>query len=132
MGLFGFGKKKGTSNRLVDWLYKVDQAYAYACQVKNASGLQDYLTRGCLAKQMERIRLGEKLYAGLDRYKHVEWRALSSQDNLIKYRKTVTYDNIKFSRGITAAVGEGYEEDWTVTIVDNKYYVSDIRRLAYG
>lgn len=130
MGLFGFGKKQGTGNKVLDWLDKADNAYSYACQVKNASGLQDYLTRGCLAKQMERVRLGEKVYAGLDRYKHVEWKLLSSTDSNYKYRKVVTYDNIKFSHGVTAAVGEGYDEDWTVTIIDNKYYVSEIRRVS--
>lgn len=130
MGLFSFLNKSSESkDKLVDWLETVDQAYSKSFQVKNATSLGEYLTRPCLVKQMERIRVGEKAYAGLDRYKHVKWEKQAPIGESLVYLKIVTYDQVKMSRGIVAPVGEAYNERWCIIQDNGKYKVAEIRRI---
>lgn len=130
MGFFDIFKKSGnTGDNIVLWLNSVEAAYTKAFQVKNAVELGEYLTRACLVKQMERIRVGEKAYAGLERYKHLKWEKVSIKDSVAIYHKIVTYDQVKMSRGIVAAVGDDYREEWEIVIENGLRKVNSIRRL---
>lgn len=130
MGLFGFLKNKSNSdNAQVDWLNKVDQAYQRAFQVKNASGLSDYLTRTCLMKMMERIRMGEKSYSGLTRYQHTKWVKGKVEEDSTTWSKEVTYDQIKMSHGIIVPVGDESTESWLVVKENGVNKVAEIRRV---
>ena len=130
MGFFDVFKKSNTSkDNIVMWLEAVDNAYSRAFQVKNAVGLGEYLTRGCLVKQMERIRMNEKAYAGLERYKHVKWEKSSSSNDVVVYFKIVTYDQVKMSRGIVAPVGDNYTERWEIIVENGLRKVAEIRRV---
>lgn len=125
MGLFGSFKKK-PQDRLVSFLTEADGAYTRAFQVKNVAGLEKYFTRKALSKIMERVRLSEKAYSGLERYKHVNWKKMS--DSL--FIKEVTYDDVQISKGVKAPVGDSYNEEWTVIVNSNEIRVDAIRRLA--
>lgn len=127
MGLFGFGKPKKDAQ--VSWLEKVDLAYQKAFQVKNATGLAEYLTRPCLSKMMERIRMGDKAYSGLARYQHTNWVKGRVSPECIEYTKEVTYDNIKMSHGIVVPVGDESKEIWSIVKENGVDKVSDIRRV---
>lgn len=129
MGLFGFGSKSSVDNEIVRFLKDVDVIYTKALQVKQPAMLEKYMTRPCLTKQAEKIRVGEKAYAGLERYKHVTWKHVSSEDTTFVYNKEVTYDDIKMSHGIVVPVGDSCNEKWTVILDDGKYKVSEIRRI---
>ena len=130
MGLFSFFKKKASNdNAQVDWLNKVNLAYQRAFQVKNATGLADYLTRTCLVKMMERIRMGEKSYSGLVRYQHTNWVKGEVTPERTVWNKEVTYDQIKISQGIIAPVGDNCTEEWVVVNEDGVNKISEIRRL---
>ena len=128
MGLFSaFTKSPEKSD--ISWLEKVDDAYAHAFQVKNATGLENYLTRTCLVRQMERIRASEKAYSGISRYQHTTWTLDSKSDNGTYYIKKVTYDQIKMSHGVVAAVGDEYSERWLVVTDNGNKKVAEIRRI---
>lgn len=79
---------------------------------------------------LERIRMSERAYSGLERYKHVTWRVESNDGTSAVYVKTVTYDNVKISKGISAPVGSDYVERWTLVDENGKTKVSQIRRSA--
>lgn len=128
LGLFG-GLFKG-QDKHVGFLEKADEAYSKAFQTKNAAGLDAYFTRACLSKMLERIRMSEKVYAGIDRYKHVEWKKLDEDETTTHYLKNVTYDNVQISKGISAAVGTPYSERWTLVREKGETKVSEIRRSA--
>lgn len=130
MGFFDLFKKGSASkDNITVWLNAVEDEYAKAFQVKNAQNLGEYFTRSCLIKQMERIRVGEKAYAGLERYKHIKWEKVSSTNDVAVYNKIVTYDQVKMSRGIVAAVGDNYTEQWEIVVENGLRKVNAIRRL---
>lgn len=128
LGLFG-GLFKA-QDKQVGFLVRADEAYSKAFQTKNAAGLDAYFTRSCLTKMLERLRMSEKVYAGIDRYKHVEWKKLDEDETTTHYMKNVTYDNVQISKGISAAVGESYSERWTLVREKGETKVSEIRRCA--
>lgn len=127
MGLFSF-KKSPSKGAQLNWLETVDAAYAKAFAIKNVAGLEEYFTRTCLSKLMQRVRLGEKAYSGLARYQHTSWVKVADNGETMQFKKTVTYDQIKMSQGIVASVGEGYIELWTVVKENGIDKVSEIRR----
>ena len=127
MGLFGLSKPKKDAQTA--WLDKVNEAYQRAFQVKNAAGLEDYLTRPCMSKLLEKIRMGEKAYAGLVRYQHVSWVKGECTAESVQYIKKVTYDQIKMSHGIIVPVGDETNESWTIVKINGAYKVSEIRRI---
>ena len=128
MGLFG--RKKAKVDPQVVWLNKVDAAYQRAFQVKNVTGLANYLTRPCLSIMMERVRLGEKAYAGLDRYRHVTWVKGAVKPEGIQWFKEIQYDQIKMSHGIVVPVGDEGKELWIIINEEGQDRVSEIRSLA--
>ena len=128
LGLFG-GLFKA-QDKHVGFLERADDAYSKAFQTKSAAGLDAYFTRACLSKMLERIRMSEKAYSGLDRYKHVEWKKLDENDVETHYLKTVTYDNVQISKGISAPVGTPHSERWTLVMEKGVQKVSEIRRSA--
>lgn len=75
---------------------------------------------------IERIRLSQKAYSGLDRYKHVTWTPTS----LNVYIKTVSYDDVQISKGIKAAVGDSLTEEWTLILNGDNYKVDGVRRIS--
>lgn len=127
MGLFG--AKKTSSGGILSWLEKVDNAYNYAFQIKSIQPLQEYIDRDLAVNLIDKIRAGEKAYAGLDRYKHVTWSKAKSSDDTAVYVKDVHYDHVKFSQGVVAPVGDDHKEKWTVKLQPS-LCVLDIRRLA--
>lgn len=133
MGLFSFLKPKQPtqSDAQVNWLNKVDLQYQRAFQVKNVTGLSEYLTRTCLSKIMEQVRLGEKLYSGLARYQHTSWSKVEESNCSISWVKEVTYDNVQMSHGVVIPVGDNTSELWVVVREDGKTKVSEIRRMGY-
>lgn len=130
MGLLTFFKKQPSESGTVAWLNKVDAAYNRAFQVRNVAGLEPYLTRPCLARVMEQVRMGEQLYAGLDRYRHVAWNCDSKTQDSDSWIKDVTYDNVKMSHGVTVPVGDEYRERWLLVIDTNQNKISEIRRIG--
>ena len=127
MSWFGLGKPKHDTQ--VDWLNKVDSAYQRAFQIKNATGLAEYLTRPCMSIIMEQIRFGEKAYSGLTRYQHVNWIKGVQDATGVKWRKEVTYDQIQMSHGVIVPVGDNTTEEWTIVLHDGINRVSEIRRV---
>lgn len=127
MGLFD--KKKTSSGGMLSWLNKVDDAYSLAFQTKSLKPLQEYISRDLGVALIDKIRAGEKAYAGLDRYKHVSWSKLKSDDTTTTYIKEVHYDHVKFSQGVVAPVGDDHKERWVVQNSPTPC-VLDIRRLA--
>ena len=75
---------------------------------------------------IERIRLSQKAYSGLDRYKHVTWTPTSPN----VYIKTVSYDDVQISKGIKAAVGDSLKEEWTLILNGDDYKVDGVRRIS--
>lgn len=127
MGLFS--KKQTGSGGILTWLEEADKAYSLASQTKSISALQNYVSRDLAVTLIDKIRAGEKAYAGLDRYKHVSWSKLKSDDTTTTFIKEVHYDHVKFSQGVVAPVGDDHKEKWVVQIQPT-YCVLDIRRLA--
>lgn len=131
MGLFSFGGgHKPEKSGVVAWLEEVDQAYTRAFQVKNVTGLANYMTRTCLSKQMEQVRLGEKEYSGIARYRHIDWVKGALTNEGLVYIKKVSYDHVKMSHGISAAVGDDYTEEWVLVKENGVNKVASIRRVA--
>lgn len=127
--MWPFKKSKSKVDTQTAWLNKVDTAYQHAFHVKNVMGLAEYLTRQCLSIMMERVRLGDKAYSGLDRYRHVKWVKITSSTEGTYWRKEVTYDQIKMSHGIVVPVGDELHEQWLVVKEDDIEKVSEIRRI---
>lgn len=127
MGLLG--RKKPKQDAQLGWLNKVDAAYQRAFQVKNVACLSEYLTRTCLMLMMEKVRLGEKAYSGLDRYRHVNWVKGEVTPDKVCWTKMVTYDQIKMSHGIVVPVGDENNEVWVVVQENGQNKVAEIRRV---
>lgn len=128
-----FGKLMGGGGKQVSLLEEADAALTKAFETKNVAGLDKYFTRSCLPKLAERIRAREKLYSGIARYRHIEWTKLEESDGKTFYKKSVTYDNIQISKGISAPVGTDHEERWTVIVdTDGSTKVSEVRRVSNG
>jgi len=128
MGLFGRKLIKEKKDAVIDWLEQVDLAYQRAFQVKNASGMAEFFTRSCLMKTMEKIRMGEKAYAGLARYQNVSWIKGEVTPDEMQYIKKVSYDNINMSHGIVIPVGDEAREVWVIVTENGKNKISEIRR----
>lgn len=127
MGLFS--KKSDTPTGLTAFLADADKALSKALQTKQIAPLQQYVDQNCARRIMARIRQDEREYAGLERYKHVDWAKIGSSGDTAKYKKSVSYDHVKLSRGVVAPVGIDYVEEWTV-VTGDKPRVTDIRRLG--
>lgn len=127
MGLFD--KKKTSSGGVLPWLQSADNAYNLAFQTKSIKPLQGYVDETLAIALVDKIRAGEKAYAGLDRYKHVSWSRLGSDDTTTTFIKEVHYDHVKFSQGVVAPVGDDHKERWVVQ-TQPTYCVLDIRRIA--
>jgi len=124
-----FGKKDTSSGGVLSWLNKVDDAYNLAFQSKSVKPLQGYVGESLAIDLIDKIRAGEKAYAGLDRYKHVSWSKLKSDNTTTTFIKEVHYDHVKFSQGVVAPVGDDHKEKWVVQM-QPKLCVLDIRRVA--
>lgn len=131
MGLFNFlfGNSEKSTNQMVKWLNEADAAYNRALQCKNARGLETYFTRDCLSRLYEIIRLSERPYQGLDRYKHTEWTEELTDNQSSTWIKDVTFDNVRMSHGVTVPVGDDYHERWKIVIDMTCNKISDIRRI---
>lgn len=127
MGLFT--KKKTSPSGMLAWLNAADNAYSLAFQTKSIVPFQEYVTRDLAVDLIDKIRAGEKAYAGLDRYKHVEWYKEKSTDETITFIKDVHYDHVKFSQGIVAPVGDDHKERWVVKLT-TPLCVTEIRRVC--
>lgn len=88
------------------------------------------MTRECLVRTVERVRCGEKAYSGITRYQHTNWILKCKTTEEQVFHKVVTYDQIKISSGIYAAVGDEYTEVWKIVQIDNENKVSEIRRIS--
>lgn len=126
MGLFG--KKTDSGGGILSWLNEVDKCYSLAFQTKNIGQLQNYVSRDCAVDLIDKIRAGEKAYAGLDRYKHVQWFKKSADGDTVTFIKDVHYDHVKFSQGVVAPVGDDHKEKWVVQI-NPSMCVNEIRRV---
>lgn len=126
MGLFN---KKTDSGGILSWLNEADKHYSLAFQTKSIGQLQNYVSRDCAVDLIDKIRAGEKAYAGLDRYKHVEWFKKSSDGNTATFIKDVHYDHVKFSHGVVAPVGDDHKERWVVQLIPSRC-VTEIRRVT--
>ena len=125
-----FFKKRSTESDVIErWLDKVDDAYTESLQCGNLRALEPFCTRACLTKLAEKIRLGGKEYAGLDRYRHVKWSSVDGTENL-NWIKEVSYDHVNVSRGVIVPVGENYHERWSLTLDAETRLVSEIRRIS--
>ena len=77
---------------------------------------------------MEKIRMGEKAYAGLARYQNVSWIKGEVTPDEMQYIKKVSYDNINMSHGIVIPVGDEAREVWVIVTENGKNKISEIRR----
>lgn len=127
--MFWNRKKESKSGGTEDWLKDVDIAYTKSFQCGNVQALEPYCTRACLVRLAERVRLGGKEYAGLDRYKHVTWKA-EDPDTQLQWIKEVCYDHVKVSRGVVVPVGDDYHERWLITLDTQSRLVAEIRRIS--
>jgi len=129
MGLFCFFKKKQSSSLINTWLYEADDMYANACEIKNPRGLDKYFIGKAMDYILQVLNSSNRVYQGLDKYRHTTFKLLKSKGGIATYLKTVTYDNVKLSRGIKVAVGDNYEETWSVSKVNGRVYIQTIERL---
>ena len=126
MGFFSKLFKKSPADRCVSFLNEADAAYSRAFQIKNASGLERYFDRACLTVIVEKIRMAQKVYSGIDRYKVVTWDKVNDSC----YIKKVRYKDVEISKGIKAPVGDSYDEEWCVMINGADFRVTNLRRLV--
>lgn len=130
MCLLSFLKLERSNGVDLHWLEKADKAYERAFQIKNSTLLTPYMTRECLVRTVERVRCGEKAYSGITRYQHTNWILKCKTTEEQVFHKVVTYDQIKISSGIYAAVGDEYTEVWKIVQIDNENKISEIRRIS--
>lgn len=132
MGLFAklFGSEPKETDVSIRWLNAADNVYRRSVKKKKDDGLIEYFTAQCASRIMERVRLGESSYDGIDRYMNVLWNKIESLPEADIYEKRVEYDNVKMAHGVTVPVGDSFSEKWLV-IYDNsdKNRIADVRRL---
>lgn len=126
MGLFK--SKSSTNKKAATWLEEADLAYTLALASKNAALFIDYGSPELVREMMERINLGEEAYEGLLRYATTSWSKIG--DSQVKYLKTVEYQHVHISRGVTAPMGDDYKEVWTLIPNGSGWQVTDMRRVA--
>ena len=126
--MFGFLKKnRNPKNAALVFLEKVDEVYQLAFAKKSPQLLIKYMTKGCLTRVAERIRLNDSSNQGISRYRHVKWSLVSEESGKAKWHREVYYDDIKMSYGIVVPVGDSSNELWELQQTDNSRLVSDIR-----
>ena len=126
MGLFK--PKSSDKRKAATWLEEADLAYTLAFASKNAALFADYGAPDILRDLMERINLGEEAYEGLLRYATTSWAKVG--ESPVEYKKTVEYQHVHISRGVTAPMGDDYKEIWTLSPNGEKWLVTNIRRVA--
>lgn len=124
-----FKRKSDKASHLGTWLKTVDRAYTDAAETMDISSVAEYMTRSLAMRVFETVRHGDKEYQGLSRYCHVSWKKESEDREHVVMLKTVKYDHIKVTRGITAPVGYDYKERWTIEKQASAYILTDIRRI---
>ncbi len=125
MGLF-----KHKRPPLNTWIRKVDMAYTRAFETMDVSEVAQYMSRPLAMRVFENVRHGEKEYSGLSRYRSVTWRKAEESGSQVTMLKVVTYNHIKVTRGIIAAVGADYIEQWLISKLQETFEVTDIRRVS--
>lgn len=127
MGLFSAIKKQPkVDSGALKWLESADALYTKALQTHNMSGLEKYFDRSVYRMIAEQLRHNDKVYSGLERYKHVNWEEKETG----VYIKIVTYDQMQISKGIQAKVGDDYKEEWCLAKTPDGTRVTKIRRVA--
>lgn len=130
--MFGwlFCKKKEPPRTGIDaWLHNANQCYEHAIEIQNPRGIGEYFDGAASTYIIHLCNSGQSLYQGLDKYRNTNFALQSSKNGTAKYRKDITYDDIKINRGVQVAVGEAYSELWTLSKENNKLHVHSIERL---
>lgn len=126
--MFGFGKKKETSNlpkQLQDFLTAADENYMRAFAMKSIKVLSTHFTRECSVK-IARIVYSEGNYRffGTDKFRTTRWSIERQDSSTITLLKVVDFDKVKVSKSFKMQVADNYSERWCVSIPD--YKVMDV------
>lgn len=126
-----FGDNTTPEDASVKWLNCADDVYRRSFKRKRDDGLIAYFTAQCVSRIMERVRLGDTTYDGIDRYMHLNWTKLESRPEGDIYEKDVTYEDVKLAHGVTVPVGDAFKEKWLVVYCDkDKNRIADVRRIG--
>lgn len=122
-----FNKKKSDAEPdIMEFLREADSAYIKALEQKNVKLFESYCTLPMSRNIAEIIGRGNLPYFGLERYRKVTWKVLPEN---LHYLKNLTHDNVKVTAKVSLALGDDMNEEWTLTIQNNEYKVSDIERI---
>ncbi len=134
MGLLAklFGSSDKDEDKLVPWLKTADNVYRKAFVTRRGDGLVAYFTSQCISRIMERIRIGEPISSGIERYMSIGWTKVGECEEGDIYEKDVTYEHIRMAHGVVVPVGDDYTERWLVIFNNKKNKIADVRRLENG
>ena len=127
MGLFS--KKPASSSSMTDWLYAADKVYNYAITTHIIQGVSKYFEGNAATYILNIVNSNRKEHQGLERYRRVEFKLNTSDGTTAMYTKSVTYDNVKLQYGVSVAVGDAYQEQWTISKASGSLKVCGIKRL---
>lgn len=129
--MFGLFKKSPAQPKktgIEKWLEEADNAFLVACQTHIAKSLDQFFTGRAIRYCLKLMNTEDRLYQGLDRYRHTVFTIDSTDTNT--YYKTVEYDDIQLIRGISIPVGDAYKEVWVVHRNGKDTRVTEIRRIS--
>lgn len=130
--MFGFFKPKPQQvskpkSSIHLWLDTAEEEYEFACNRRLTSRLAAFFQGKALDYLMHKIAHIEEDGEGLDTYKNTIFKKLKTKDGSLKYKKEVTYDDIRISNNVSVPLGTPYTEKWTLTDSEDPK-VSDIQK----
>lgn len=129
--MFLFKSKPKSKVGHVSFLQKADACLDKAFQTQDIRELPRFFEKGeCLRSMVKRIQNKENFDVGVVRYRHINWQLLEEAGDTFTYIKDVSFDDIKVSKNLMAAVGDAYKERWKIfQRPDGSTTVIEVRRL---
>ena len=128
--LFFKRKKEPTlGNDLIEFLNLADMEYMRAFSIRSVKALSTYMSRECVLKLSVQVYNGQLHYFGSDKFRSTKWEVISKNNGIYDVRKSVSFDEIKFTRSLKMSVATDYKELWRVN-TNGDLCVLDISKLA--
>ena len=115
--LWPFGKKKEEVKKssMQLWLDTANEAYELACSRRLTSVLGDFFTGNALRYLIKKISHLQEDSEGLSTYRKTIFKRIKTNDNTIKYKRYVTFEDVVLSHNVSIPLGTPYTEKWTLS-----------------
>ena len=129
--MFGLGKKKVPTSKLLNFLNNADDALTLAYEQLDVHAAIPFLHARLLDYIGEEIASGRDLTQelGLAKYRVRTWSKPVIEGNQYIVRKQIRHKDVQIHGMIRIPVGDNIDEDWYISSSSTGFVVTDIRRI---